>query len=125
MNVIQEISKELFGDNCIQFVFWDVDSVDWVPAMTPTDIFTTLKAHYTGGRYYDFKLVNGKYVKVPLNMVNPPKGGVVLQHDIHDRTLEAVRMFIKYAKAQGLQLVTLPETEEFTVLRECRFIVDR
>jgi len=122
MNALRELSRELFGDNCIQFVFWDVDTADWVPTMTSEDIFTNMKAHYTGGRYYDFKLVNGKYVKVPLTMTNPPKGGVILQHDIHEKNLAAVEMYLNWIKTEAVQVVTLPEVDEFVIERECRFL---
>lgn len=122
MNVMQQVSQELFGDNCIQFVFWDVDTADWVPTMTSDDVLTNLKAHFLGGRYYDFKLVNGKYEKVPLTMKTPPKGGVILQHDIHEKNIEATRHYIRWARTAGVELVTLPEVEEFKVLRECRFL---
>lgn len=122
MNVMQELSQELFGDNCVQFVFWDVDTADWVPSMTSEDVFTNMKAHMLGGRYYDFKLVHGKYVKVPLNMKSPPGGGVILQHDIHEKNLQAVDMFLNWAKSNNVEIVTLPEVQEFAVLRECRFV---
>lgn len=122
MNALKEVSRELFGDNCIQFVFWDVDTADWVPSMTAKDVFTNMKAHMLGGRYYGFKLVNGKYVKVPRNMKNPPGGGVILQHDVHEKNLEAVDQFLTWAKENSVQVVTLPEVQEFSVLRECRFL---
>lgn len=121
MNVMQEVSKELFGENCVQFVFWDVDSADWVPSMTSEDVFTNLKAHFTGGRYYDFKLQNGQYVKVPLNMTTPPKGGVILDHDIQERTQGAIRLYLDWVKTAGVEIVTLPEVDEFRVQRECHF----
>lgn len=122
MNAMQEVSQELFGDNCIQFVFWDVDTADWVQAMTSQDIFTTMKANQIGGRYYDFQLQNGTYNRVARTMNNPLKGGVILQHDVHEKNIEATRLYIDWAKNNGVDLVTLPEIEEFQVLRECRFL---
>lgn len=122
MNALREVSRELFRDNCIQFVFWDVDTADWVKSMTAEDVFANIKAHHQGGRYYDFKLQDGQYVKVPKTMTTPPRGGVVLQHDVHEKNIEATGLFIEWAKQNGVELVTLPEVDEFAVQRECRFI---
>jgi len=127
MNALKEVSQELFGDNCIQFAFWDIDTADWVGDMTATDVANNLKAHWTGGRYYDFESyrdARGRllYRKVARTMANPPKGGVSLQHDIHQKNIEGTRQFLEYAKNEGLELTTLPEIEEFKVLKSCRFL---
>jgi peptidoglycan/xylan/chitin deacetylase (PgdA/CDA1 family) len=127
MNAMREVSYELFGENCLQFVFWDIDSADWVPNMTSADVFQNLKAYHEGGTYYDFKAVRDSqgrttYVKVPVELKDPTLGGVILQHDIQEKTIEGTRMFLDYAKANGLTLVTLPEIQEFAILRECRFL---
>jgi peptidoglycan/xylan/chitin deacetylase (PgdA/CDA1 family) len=39
MNVIKEVSQELFGNNCIHFVFWDIDSGDWIPGLSGSQVF--------------------------------------------------------------------------------------
>lgn len=127
MNSLQAVSNQLFGDNCLQFAFWDVDSNDWVPSMTPEDIFQTLRAHNEGGRYFGFRTVRNSqgqvtYVKVPQEMTNPPQGGVILMHDIHERTLEGTRLFLEYVKKEGLKITSLPEIQEYAIQRECRFL---
>ncbi|MBY0517093.1 MAG: polysaccharide deacetylase family protein [Bacteriovoracaceae bacterium] len=127
MNAMREVSYELFGDNCLQFVFWDIDSADWVPNMTPADVFQNLKAYQEGGTYFDFKTVRDSqgrttYVKVPVQLKDPTQGGVILQHDIQEKTIEGTRMFLEYAKTNGLSLVSLPEIQEFAIQRECRFL---
>lgn len=127
MNAIKELSIELFGDNCLQFAFWDVDTVDWLAGMTSQDVFQNLKAHEEGGLYWDFEIVRDaqgrtSYRKVQKTITNPTRGGVILQHDIQERTLEGTRLFLEYAKNSGIKLTTLPEIEEFRVLRECRFL---
>lgn len=127
MNALQALSRELFGDNCLQFAFWDIDTVDWLAQMTPQNIFENLRAHHEGGRYWDFQTVRDaqnrvSYRKVEKFLEAPPKGGVILQHDIHERTIEGTRLFLEYAQAQGLTVTTLPEIEEFRVQRECRFV---
>ena len=127
MNVLQQVSQELFGDNCIQFAFWDIDTADWVADMTSADVAQNLKANFVGGRAYDFESyrdARGRllYRKVPLTITNPLKGGVVLQHDIHEKNIEGTRLFLEFAKQNGIESTTLPEIEEFRVLRECRFL---
>ncbi|RPJ70673.1 MAG: polysaccharide deacetylase family protein, partial [Alphaproteobacteria bacterium] len=37
-NVMKEVSQELFGENCINFVFWDIDSLDWLKTMDQSDV---------------------------------------------------------------------------------------
>lgn len=125
MNVLQQVSQELFGDNCVQFAFWDVDTADWVADMTSADVAQNLKANFEGGRAYDFESYrDGRgrllYRKVPFTISSPLKGGVVLQHDIHQKNIEGTRLFLEYAKNKGIEMTTLPEIEEFSVLRNCR-----
>ena len=38
MNVIRELSNELYGENCINFSFWDIDSADWSPKLKDKQI---------------------------------------------------------------------------------------
>lgn len=123
LNVIRELSKALMGDNCIQFAFWDVDTADWVPGMTSAEVAQNIIANNEGGTGIDFTpvKVNGKitYRKVPYQIKNPIGGGVVLEHDIHDLTANAVDLFLTYAKEKGVKIVRLDEVEEFKVLRHC------
>jgi peptidoglycan-N-acetylglucosamine deacetylase len=127
MNVMQQVSQELFGDNCVQFAFWDIDTADWVADMTAADVAQNLKANFEGGRAYEFESyrdARGRllYRKVPITIRSPLKGGVALQHDIHQKNIEGTRTFLEYAKQNGIELTTLPEIEEFKVLRDCRFL---
>ncbi len=127
MNVLQQVSQELFGDNCIQFAFWDIDTADWVADVTAADVAQTLKANFIGGRAYDFESyrdARGRllYRKVPFTINSPLKGGVVLQHDIHQKNIEGTRLFLEFAQQNGIEMTTLPEIEEFKVLRDCRFL---
>jgi len=127
MNVLQQVSQELFGDNCVQFAFWDIDTADWVADITPADVTQTLKANFVGGRAYDFESYrDGRgrllYRKVPFTINDPLKGGVVLQHDIHQKNIEGTRAFLEFAKQNGIESATLPEIEEFKVERNCQFL---
>jgi len=118
MNIIKEVSQELFGKNCIHFTFWDIDSSDWIPKLTGKEVFENLKAYHEGGKYITYEIVriNGKKVikKKPSFVDKPLGGGVILQHDIQKRTLEGTDMFLNYAKTNYLNIKHLPEVEEFS-----------
>lgn len=123
MNSLLALSKELMGENCIQFAFWDVDTADWVPGMTPQEISQNVISHYEGGVAVGFEAVkvNGRtiYRKKPYQLKNPPGGGVVLQHDIHKNSVLAVDLYLKKARDLGLRILPLDEVDEFKVLRNC------
>jgi peptidoglycan/xylan/chitin deacetylase (PgdA/CDA1 family) len=118
MNVIKEVSDELFGKNCIHFVFWDIDSSDWVPGLTGTEVFQNIKAYHKGGRYISYRLArqNGRRVilKKPTTVDKPLGGGVILQHDIQYRTLEGTEKFLEYAKNNYIDILPMTEVEEFS-----------
>lgn len=119
INVLKEISIELMGQNCIHMAFWDVDTADWVPEMTSREIANNIIAHNEGGTFIDFKKVGNTYVKNPIQLHNPPAGGVILQHDVVEASIEGTDLFIQYAKAQGLLLSRIDEVEEFRITKNC------
>lgn len=120
INVLKEISQELMGENCIQMAFWDIDSSDWVPGMTPQDVAQNLIVNNEGGMYIDFKRENGVYVKHPYPLKNPPAGGVILQHDVQEPSLKGLDLFLTYAQERGLRIPRLDEVEEFLVTKNCK-----
>jgi peptidoglycan/xylan/chitin deacetylase (PgdA/CDA1 family) len=120
INALREVSRELMGDNCIHMAFWDVDTADWVPGMTGKEIANNIIVHNEGGTFIDFKKVGNTYVKNPIPLNNPPGGGVVLQHDVHEASIEGTDLFIQYAKARGLLLPRIDEVEEFLITKNCR-----
>lgn len=120
INVLKEISQELMGDNCIHMAFWDVDTADWVPGMTGAEIAQNIIAHNEGGTVVDFKFQNGSYVKFPYVLKNPPGGGVVLQHDVHEASIQGLELFIQYAQERGVHLPRLDEVEEFKITKNCK-----
>lgn len=121
MNALQEVSQELFGDNCIQFAFWDVDTVDWLPGITSAEVAQNIIAWNEGGRAIDFvKKPNGTFGKKPYTVSDPIQGGVVLNHDIHATTPAAIDTFLAYAGKSGVKIERLDDVEEFRVLRECQ-----
>lgn len=121
MNALQDVSKELFGDNCIQFAFWDVDTVDWLAGMTSAEISQNIVAWNEGGRAIDFlRKPDGTFTKKPYTVKEPIAGGVVLNHDIHAATPAAIDLFLTYAEQRGVKILRLDEVEEFRTLRSCR-----
>lgn len=117
-NVIKELSQEMFSENCINFAFWDIDTSDWVSNMTAQNISQTLFSNLDGGRAYRFKTIQrgGRttYVKDPYTIQNPVKGGVVLMHDIHERTVQATEIFLNKAMGRNIEFILLNEVNEFS-----------
>ncbi len=113
LNSMKEVSQELFGENCINFVFWDIDTSDWVSNMTPQNIVQSIKAHINGGIAYTHTKSGKSYVKKTYRITNPPEGGVVLMHDIHQRTVEATELFLEWATTQNVEFKALHEIKEY------------
>jgi peptidoglycan-N-acetylglucosamine deacetylase len=124
MNVLKEISRELMGDNCIQFAFWDHDSGDWIPKMTGPEIVANMKATNEGGTFITYKTVriNGKLVQVKVwtTMNNPLSGGVVLLHDIQQSTFDGITGILQYFQESNIETLRLDEVEEFAVTKNCQ-----
>ena len=120
INALKEVSRELMGENCINMAFWDVDTADWVPGMTGEEIANNMIVHYQGGTLIDFIKVGDTYIKNPVFLNHPPGGGVILQHDIHQASIQGTDLFIQYAKDRGLHLPRLDEVEEFRITKNCR-----
>jgi peptidoglycan/xylan/chitin deacetylase (PgdA/CDA1 family) len=119
INALKEVSQELMGDNCINMAFWDVDTADWVPGMTSSEVANNIIAYNEGGTITDFKKVGKDYIKNPIQLKTPPKGGVILQHDVHENSAEATDLFLQYAKNNGLKVLRLDEIEEFKITKSC------
>jgi len=119
INALKDVSQELMGENCIHMAFWDIDTADWVAGMTPAEVSGNMIAHHTGGRYVGFKNVNGKFIKNPYTLKNPPIGGVILQHDIHEVNIKATDLFLTYAKENYLSIPRIDEIEEFRITKNC------
>jgi peptidoglycan/xylan/chitin deacetylase (PgdA/CDA1 family) len=122
LNVMKDVSNELFGDNCINFVFWDIDTVDWLEDMSPPEIAQNVMANITGGTAYEFKKnSDGSYSKVTYKINKPIGGGVVLMHDVHARSVASIPLLLKKFADLGVQVVPLQEVEEYAYHgKECR-----
>lgn len=120
INALKEVSQDLMGDNCIHMAFWDVDTSDWVPGMTPAEVAQNIIAFNEGGTYIGFKRQGSRYVKVPMELKNPTAGGVVLQHDVQEPSVGGLEIFLKYAQERGVRLPRLDEVEEFLITKNCK-----
>ncbi len=125
MNVINEVSNELFSDNCINFAFWDIDSGDWIPTLTAEEVFKNIKSHDIGGQYtsYRIKKINGKkkIIKKTVTNNSPTKGGVILMHDIQERTIKATELFLNYVERNNYSIESLNNVDEFSFQnRRCK-----
>jgi peptidoglycan/xylan/chitin deacetylase (PgdA/CDA1 family) len=120
INALKEVSHELFQENCIHMAFWDVDTSDWVPGMTPREVAQNIIVHNEGGTYISFKKEGNTFVKVPVALKNPPSGGVILLHDVQEPSVEGLDLFLKYATERGLRIPRLDDVEEFRITKNCR-----
>lgn len=124
INTLKEISKELMGENCIHFAFWDIDSGDWIPGMTGAEVMSNFKASNEGGKFITYKTVKssaGKKVqiKVRSSISHPTSGGVVLQHDVQKSSADATKNILQYVEDHHLEIVALDEVEEFKITKKC------
>lgn len=124
MNTLREISRELMQENCIHFAFWDIDSGDWIPGMTSTEVSSNFASNHEGGNFVTYKTIRsgGKatQVKVKKIITEPLGGGVVLQHDIQESSVAGTEAILKYAQKNGIQIVRLDEVREFEITKDCR-----
>lgn len=118
MNVIQDISQKWFGENCINFAFWTMDAADYVSDITPDDILQNVKSRFEGGDAYTYQwlVVNGKKVlrKKKIQILDPPRGGVVLMHDVQSKEAQALPMVLDYALKAGIAVVPLNSVQEYS-----------
>lgn len=125
MNVIKDVSQELYGDNCINFAFWDIDSLDWLKPMDNKDVISNVMANIEGGTAYNMVKgrFSGKSKKDKYTISHPIGGGVVLMHDIHSRTVDLMDTLLKTLRDHGVQVVPLNEVEEYAYKgKECRLL---
>lgn len=124
INTLKEISHELMGENCIHFAFWDVDSGDWIPKMTGSEVVANFKASNEGGKFITYKTItNSKgqktQIKVNSSITDPTSGGVTLQHDVQKSSADGTKVLLNYFKENHLEVVRLDEVEEFKVTKKC------
>ncbi len=117
MNVLRELSYEKFDENCINFVFWNLDSEDWVSDMTPANVADGILAQLTGGTAYRHVPVGGGKYRKQAYRVDPARavrGGVALFHDVQERTIQAVPRLLEGLQREGIEVVALPSVKEYS-----------
>jgi peptidoglycan-N-acetylglucosamine deacetylase len=118
MNVMKEVSQSLFGENCINFAFWDIDTADWVSDMTSQNVADGITAHLIGGTAYTHakKTINGRSVwrKKAYRVSRPLGGGVVLMHDVQTKSVKGVEIFLETASKKGFEIVPIESVKEFS-----------
>lgn len=114
-NVMKEVSDKIFQENCINFAFWDIDSLDWLAPMSEKDIVSNVMAHLDGGKAYNMKKgrFSGKYKKDAYEITRPYGGGVVLMHDIHEKSVMALEQLLPKLLDAGYSIVPIKEIQEF------------
>lgn len=116
LNAIRELSQELFSKNCIHFVFWDHDSADWVPGITPEEVTQNIQAAHIGGSYTGFtlKTINGKkeIIKVKKDNYQAYAGGIILFHDIQLSTVNSIENTLNYFEENLIDVIELGHTQE-------------
>ncbi len=118
MNAIRDLAFDLYGENCINFVFWNIDTDDWLTSMTSNEITQNTMAQLEGGMAITHKAVkdpNGNitYIKEPYYVSSPAKGGVVLMHDIHARTVNSVEATILELKLKDYEIIPIKQAKEY------------
>lgn len=123
LNVVKNISHELFNQNCIHFVFWDQDSGDWVPSLTPKELLQNIKSFFNQTHYFTYKvekkLDKKKIVKVKKLKSSPLKGGIVLFHDIQKRTVNSLKSIMRFYQQNNIRIKSLDQVSEFTSPQGC------
>jgi peptidoglycan-N-acetylglucosamine deacetylase len=110
---LKDVGFDLYNENCLNFVFWDIDTVDWLSDMRPLDISQNIISNIIGGKAYRHVKKNGSFVKESYTITKPLGGGVVLLHDVHDRTIEAMKIFLQEIKKHQIEVIKLSEVKEF------------
>ena len=117
-NALKYLSQSIFrSPTCINFVFWTLDSSDWLSGITPQEVYQNVVSSFEGGTITEFqKIGENKFGKVarPANRLEVTKGGVILFHDIHSPTLSALPDILDYFLAHEIQVKKLTEVDEYS-----------
>lgn len=113
LNTMKKVSQEIYGENCINYAMWDIDTEDWVSDMTPQKIAQNMKAYIEGGTYYVHYKSGKKWKTKAKVMHNPPKGGIALLHDVKSKDIEAVEIFLKWSKKNAVDIIPLDSVQNY------------
>lgn len=86
------INNKIRNNTDLDIVLWNVDTLDW--------------------KYKSVKKIVSRATR------NLKDGNIILMHDIHKRTIEAVKKIVPIIKEKGYTCVTISELNEVNLIRE-------
>lgn len=115
LNVLRDVSYDVYNENCINYVFWDFNTDDWVEELTAVDVYTNIISGIYGGwqkiHHRESKKDPWTY-KLHYNK-RPRNGGIILLHDTHSKNIEVLRMFLDHINESSFDIVPLSQVSEF------------
>lgn len=110
-----KLGTEVFGDNCFNYVFWDLDTSDWVKGISATQVAQNLFAFLPASQdktFYDRQKVEGKWQVVPRTILKTEiGGGVALLHDTHLNSVQAVELFLSKVENHNQMFIDSPNKQ--------------
>lgn len=121
-NVMREVSQSMFGQNCINFAFWNIDPADGWGLLSPKQLMKNVLSNFDGGRRtsVDDSKDPPRVIHLKTLEAEYTNGGVLLMHDVHDKSLEAMPAIFKELERRHIPVVPLNSLPEFQFNdREC------
>jgi peptidoglycan/xylan/chitin deacetylase (PgdA/CDA1 family) len=117
-NVIREESQKLFGVNCINFAFWNIDPSDGWGLLRPRQIYKNVFSAFDGGKRTTVEDstapdTTSKVVKELTIKDDITHGGVILMHDIHKQSVESLSHIYNELEKRHIEVVPLNSLPEF------------
>ena len=118
------LGNEIFGFNCLNYVFWDLDTSDWVQGISSEQVAQNLWAFLPvtpDKTFYDRQKVDGKWV-LTSRTINKYEigGGISLMHDVHLSSVKAIGLFLARVQAFNLAVEKSEDKIQFTSLTEVK-----
>jgi peptidoglycan/xylan/chitin deacetylase (PgdA/CDA1 family) len=112
LNVLRDMSEQMFGGNCINFVFWTIDPSDGWGKLSSEEIFTNIFTYFQGGQRSDIN-DHGHVEFYDAEPKNITHGGVMLMHDIQKNSVAELPAILDEFKRRNIQIVPLNEVQEY------------
>jgi peptidoglycan/xylan/chitin deacetylase (PgdA/CDA1 family) len=103
---LYNLSQKMYGENCINFVFWDIDPVDWATNITSDQVTSNIMAVLEGGNYTDQHSVTTKISR-------GLGGGIILMHDIQRKNLSSLLSLINELSKKSYEVVPLYTVQNY------------
>ena len=114
-NVIRDVSQQIFGANCINFAFWSIDPSDGWGALSPSQLFTNIFSYFDGGMRttIDDSVSPAKIIEELAEGEEINHGGVLLMHDVHEKSLAALPAIFDEFERRKIKVVPLNSLPEY------------